>query len=253
MSVEAVLNAASWNLFGPHEDRAPGHHEVGVLLVADPVGVRGYDRLLSHGQDTDRDQDNQWVPAQSSDQSVTLRHTSGRKIIAVRGQQLITTEGLEVLGIGQKSDLDAGLSLAEMVERIRAIGGWPIIAWGAGKWTGRRGRLVAEMVVSENHPPNIMLADNGGRPWLWSRVRQFELAKERGVRVLAGTDPLPLKGEESRIGSYGFSMSADHAPGEPIIDSFCRALEDPSVPTLGIGKQMGIGRFASNQLRLRLS
>ena len=252
MSVENVLNAASRNFFGSHENTASGY-EIGILLVADPAGVRGYDRLLDHGQDACRDEECQWLPTESSDRSVTFQHASGRKIIAVRGQQLITTEGLEVLGIGQKSDLSSGLALPEMLEGIRAAGGWSIIAWGVGKWTGRRGRLVTEMVVSESQPPSIMLVDNGGRPWLWSRVPQFEVAKEHGVRVLAGTDPLPLKGEESRIGSYGFRMSVDHGPGEPVIDSFCRALEDPSVPTHAIGTQMGIGRFASNQIRIRLT
>ena len=252
MSVENVLDAASRNLFSSPGAAPPAHEEIGVLLVADPPGVRGYDRLLGHGNGTGPHKANHWLVEASDNHSISFRQASGGRIIAVRGQQLITREGLEVLGIGHEPDLASGLSLAMMVERISAAGGWSIIAWGAGKWIGSRGRLVTEMIVSEKQRSDVMLADNGGRPWFWSRVPQFEVAREQGMRVLAGTDPLPLKGEESRVGSYGFSVSIDPSTGQSVFDSFRRALEDPSIPTHIIGKQMTIGRFASNQMRIRL-
>lgn len=252
MSVRALLDAAHRNLLGNRS----GAGDAGILLVADPEGVRGFERLLRHGRELSpanapTDGGNA-VSADTDSRYVTFRRASGTRIIAIRGQQLITREGLEVLGIGHRSDLPSGLSLAQVVEGIRASGGWSILAWGVGKWLGRRGRLVTDLIVAEGGRPDVMLADNGGRPWFWSRVPQFETAAERGMRVLAGTDPLPLIGEEKRVGSYGFRVRVECVDGEELVDSFRRVLEHPGTPVQTIGAPMAAGGFVSRQLRLRL-
>jgi len=251
MSIQSVLDAASRN--GSRlRDSSSTNYEVGVLLVADPVGVCGFDRLVRHGNDCSSEETGHWLCEDCDERSVTFRQSSGTKIIAIRGQQLITHEGLEVLGIGYNAELPSGLILAKMVERISAAGGLSIIAWGVGKWIGRRGRLVTDMIISETGRPDIMLADNGGRPWCWSRVPQFETAAERGMRVVAGTDPLPLKGEENRVGSYGFRMRVDQPAGQSIVDTFRNTLGNQDSIIQTIGEHMTIGGFVSNQLRLRL-
>jgi len=127
-----------------------------------------------------------------------------------------------------------------------------MIPWGVGKWWGRRGRLVTNMIIAERGSSDIMLADNGGRPWCWARVPQFEMAKEQGMRIVAGTDPLPLKGEETRVGRYGFRIQFDRAEDQSIADAFRGALENPSIPIQILGKRMGLRRFVSSQFRLRL-
>ena len=231
---------------------SPSSGELGLLLVADPEGVCGFERLLRHGSERCSGESSRWLCEDGDDRSVTCRQPSGMKIIAVRGQQLITREGLEVLGVGYKNDLPSGLTLAKIMERISAAGGWSIVAWGAGKWIGRRGRVLTDMIIAEGGRTDIMLADNGGRPWCWSRVPQFETAAERGMRVLAGTDPLPLKGEENRVGSYGFHVRIDRPAGQSIVDAFRSALENPDTKIQTIGEHMTIGGFVSKQLRLRL-
>jgi hypothetical protein len=247
MSVQALLDAAERNLFAG-VNGAPQTRS-GVLLVADPEGVRGYARLLDR---PDAEDTGAWRREQSDARHVTFRKNGGARVTAVRGQQLITREGLEVLGIGHDAELASGLPLGRMVAQIRAAGGRSILAWGVGKWLGRRGRALTSLIIAEAGQPDVMLADNGGRPWCWSRVPQFETAAERGMRVLAGTDPLPLAGEERRIGSYGFRIRArdDGDPAPP--QALWRALEAPDTPLQIVGTPMPVSGFVANQLRLRL-
>jgi len=41
------------------------------------------------------------------------------------------------------------------------------------------------------------------------------LGRRRGFKVLAGSDPLPLAGEERRIGRYGVRVRAEFDPEAP--------------------------------------
>jgi hypothetical protein len=180
-----------------------------------------------------------------------FRRSTGETLVAVRGQQLITCEGLEVLGAGYSGNVPSGATLARTIGLITSLDGWAIVAWGVGKWLGRRGRIVSDMIAAEVRP-NVMLADNAGRPVWWSRVPEFELAAEKGMRVLAGTDPLPLKGQEERVGSYGVALALPEAPNLRLADAFWRALEDVRTPLRRIGARIGGAHFLATQIGLRL-
>lgn len=242
MPVRAMLDAAGRNLLGRN-----GAAQTGVLLVADPDGVAGYERLLGEPGECGG---GAWRPGHGDDRSVTFRHEGGARLAAIRGQQLITREGLEVLGIACDARLTSGSTLQETVARIRAARGWAILAWGAGKWLGRRGRELTRLIEEEAGCPDVMLADNGGRPRAWSHVPQFDTAAERGMRVLAGTDPLPLRGEERRVGSYAFRIRAENGDGTAPAERLRRAL-GTDVPIQIVGRPMAIHGFVANQLKLR--
>src|SRR5690606_9685667 len=141
-----------------------------------------------------------WRIEDAGRRHVQFGQTDGSGILFIRGRQLVTAEGLEVLAAGVGGDLRSGQDLSPTLEGGRARGGWSTIAWGVGKWLGRRGRLVSEAVRAEAGSGDVFLGDNGGRPGLWRFVPQFDVAAENGMRVLPGTDPLPVPGDEARIG-----------------------------------------------------
>jgi hypothetical protein len=250
MSLEDVLAAASRNLFTGSGPASTGS-TVGVMVVADPEGVKGFARLRDSNVVAGAQGD--WSVSAADGHSTSLSHESGMRIVAIRGQQLITREGLEVLATAHDSDLKSGLSLASMVDAIRDANGLAIIAWGVGKWLGKRGRLVSDLVLAEGGCPDIMLCDNAGRPGLWSRVSQFELAEERSMRIVAGSDPLPLRGEESRVGGFGVSFAVQSREGESVAEAFRRVITVTGEDLQYFGKRMRIGGVISNQLRLRTS
>lgn len=244
MSVEAMLDAAERNLLAGRAESARAR--AGVLLLADPEGVAGFERLATG------DAGGRWRRDDANGTSVTFRREPGATITVLQGQQLISREGLEVLGTGYRGRLPSGLPLTEVVERIRGAGGLAILAWGVGKWLGRRGRVLNDLISREAGRPDVMLADNAGRPRLWRRVPQFATAAERGMRILAGTDPLPFAGEERRVGSYGFRVTVRPAAGEAPAAALQRTLQTPGVPVEIVGRQIPIRAFIDNQLRIRL-
>ena len=105
---------------------------------------------------------------------------------------------------------------------------------------------------SEAGAGDVVLGDNGGRPWFWTSVPQFDLAAELGMRVLPGSDPLPVPGDEARIGSYAFEIELPAASGEALAGAFNAAIANRSAPVSVRGGRVGTARFAWNQVRLRV-
>ncbi|MEX2494684.1 MAG: hypothetical protein WD448_01275 [Woeseia sp.] len=250
MAARTMLDAASANFLRSHDvlhDQPASRPPGGVLLVADPEGTKGFARLAAFRDDRP---DRPWSQEHADSANLVFRRSDGAQVAAVRGQQLVTQEGLEVLTFGAAVPW-AQLPLFTTVDRIAAAGGIAIIPWGAGKWLGRRGRLVTQLVRASAQRPDILLADNGVRPWCWSRVPQFEAAAETGVRLIAGTDPWPIRGEELRAGSYGFRVSLNCRP-EGFAMALLRELRNPAGFFPLFGRRMSLRRFASNQVRLTL-
>lgn len=224
---------------------------LGVLLLADPSGVDGFGRLAALGPAGSRPAEVAgWAVETRREDALHFRHENSQARLAVlRGQQVVTREGLEVLATGAHGRLRDGDTLAATLAAVRSRGGWSTIAWGAGKWLGRRGRLVTQAIEAEAGSGDVALGDNGGRPWCWAAVPQFRTAAGRGMRVLPGSDPLPVRGDERRVGSYGFTMALD--ADRALVPALAEALASASNEINAAGRRVGVWRFAVNQLRLK--
>lgn len=114
------------------------------------------------------------------------------------GRQVATRERLEVLCLTADADIPDGLGLEETLERVRSTGGIPVIPFAPGKWLGARGRLL-ERTLGGVAGGAVLVSDSALRPFGWPRPR---LMLSAGAHVLAGSDPLPLAGDELRLGTY---------------------------------------------------
>jgi hypothetical protein len=250
MPIDVVIDSAHRNFrsIAPDEDKSS------ILFIADPDGIGGYGRFLEYARKLSKEHSStsQWKMLGEDDRSVTLRHISYDTITAVKGQQLITDEGLEVLAVGLSEPAASGQTLTKTIDQIRRFGGLSILAWGAGKWIGRRGRLVTACIRAEIGSLDVMLADNGGRPAIWWHVPQFDIAREHGLRILAGSDPLPLAGEERRVGSYGFRIAMQDLNQESVIDDMSCAFKEPDASVSLAGRRVSLHQFISSQAKLRL-
>lgn len=129
-------------------------------------------------------------------------------LLLLAGRQIVTRERLEVLALGTDGDIPDGLPLESALARVRDLGGIPTLTWAVGKWLFRRGGIVRRTVATvEKHA--LLIGDSSLRPAGWGEPRAMRLARERGIRVVAGSDPLPFAGEEVRLGSYGIVAHAD--------------------------------------------
>ena len=147
---------------------------------------------------------------------LTVKCAGDEALFLVLGRQYAAAERLEVLGLALPAaeELD-GLPAREIIRRVRAAGGLPVLPWAPGKWFFKRGRLVAEL-IGESRPGELWLGDTALRPTIWPLPALLRRAQSRGLPWLPGSDPLPLAGEERRLGVYGCVGRDGFDPGRPV-------------------------------------
>lgn len=136
--------------------------------------------------------------------SLWIKHDAfpEKELLIISGQQVVTLEKIEVLSIGCHYPLPEGAALKNTVHSIFSGNGLAVLPWGVGRWLGKRGRIIDDFVATEN-TLRLFLGDNGSRPRFWKVARLEQSRKITRPRLLSGTDPLPLPGEEKRVGSFG--------------------------------------------------
>ncbi len=113
-----------------------------------------------------------------------------------------------------RATIPDGLPAVEVIRRVIEAGGIPVLAWSPGKWLFARGRLVRDLIASDQGRI-LRLGDTTLRPTLWPAPRLMKLAHERGMTVIPGSDPLPLAGEERYAGTYGFIYQGAFDASQP--------------------------------------
>jgi hypothetical protein len=197
----------------------------------------------------------QHAPAWSlhrSEEPESLRvQTPGRPPLwMIAGRQIVTRENLEVLALGTAESFLDGAPLAEVIDRVRAAGAVPVIPWGFGKWLGKRGAVLTRYLESRGSE-TLFLGDNSGRPSGWPAPVHFKLASQKGIRVLPGSDPLPIPSQAWRPGSYGFHFHGPISVDRPWC-SAKTALLDASFAPSAYGARENPYRFVRNQIHMQL-
>ncbi len=182
---------------------------------------------------------------------VSLNSGSGDALFVVAGRQIVTAESLEVLALGLDVPYPDGRPIHEILEELQKTNSLLVLPWGAGKWLGKRGRIIKETVASFRTPA-LFLGDNGNRPFFWPRPAVFSRAAAAGIRKLQGSDPLPFAGQEQRAGSFGF-----HFPGTVDSDrpfySLRQQLTDPETNIQSFGRPERALPFFHLQISMQLS
>lgn len=191
-----------------------------------------------------------WTLASNEEKSsLVARRSSGESLIMVAGRQVVAHERLEVLALGRDADIPDGLPLAETLRRVRDSGALPVLPWGFGKWSGRRGTLVAATLARPEG--ELYLGDNSNRLQLAGVPRLLREAGERGILVLPGSDPLPFPNHAGRAGSFGFVLETALDPLRPAEDLLRRVRALREQPrTYGRGETLP--RFLQAQASLQL-
>jgi hypothetical protein len=149
-----------------------------------------------------------WVAGATDDaRELRLVHNDGSTLSVVAGRQIVTTEGIEVLALGLVSAVPDGYPVSETLRRVTDLGAIPVIPWGFGKWLGRRGERVRELVDGAT-PSHLFLGDNSGRLAGSAEPPLFELARRKGLAILPGTDPFPFRDQARRVGRMGFVVKS---------------------------------------------
>ncbi len=227
------------------EDGITTDDAVGILLLVQSAREHVFEQLPTHGTLGG------WRFDSVEHEPQTCVATDGKsRIVIVCGQQICAHRGLEVLALGTRARFDERRTLAATIESVIAAGALPVLPWGFGKWQGRRGVEVKELLASAD-PGTLFLGDNGGRLAAVPLHRLLREGAERGFRVLPGTDAFPFSSDMYRVGSYGFLANtrlSNAAPWQDLASWLHRTKQDP----VRYGDALGIARFAINQVRIHV-
>ena len=190
------------------------------------------------------------VHAYADGRTLALANASDARVMVTAGRQVQTEEGLELLTVGSDDPTPDGTPLREAYVKARADGAVAIIPWGFGKWSGRRGRILADFLTGPNGS-GIHLGDNGGRPWFWPTPGPFAAAGRNSRRVLPGSDPLPFASHQDRAGSYGMIVELSIDRYHPF-DQLVSILSDHSLAVEQCGRRAGGIHFIRDQIAMQI-
>lgn len=246
----SLLESAYTNFRRIAEKTSADKAFVGVLFLADAPGDRGFDWL--EGTFNQKDIPNAkrgWrVLDTREDCSLYLRSGKEKELIAIAGRQVISREHLEVLAIGTRQGFDKK-PIATLIREIAQTGALAVVPWGAGKWVGARGRRMKKL-IQDRTLPQYFLGDSANRWSLWPQPVHFRLAKERGIRNIPGSDPLPFPDEVQRLGRFGFMLKGSLDVERPFEDLRAKLFDDAAmIHRFGTGETLF--RFIRNQLKMQ--
>ena len=184
------------------------------------------------------------------DVSLRLEGPDSASLVIVAGRQIVTAEKLEVLALGTTRTFEDGRPIASVLEDLETSDTLSVIPWGFGKWMGGRGKVV-ERLIERTRPGLFDLGDNRARPAFFREPPHFDQGRDRGLRILAGSDPLPMRSGVSQVGTYGFECEIDFDAGRPW-HSLCRALRDPSTVVQTFGRRERPLPFVRDQVAMQI-
>jgi hypothetical protein len=153
----------------------------------------------------------------------------------IAGRQIVTAEKLEILALGRDVSVKDGLSAEDTLQAIRAQNAVPVLSWSPGKWFFGRGKRIQNLIETQS-PGSFLIGDTGLRPTFWPLPRLMKMASRLSYKIIGGSDPLPIAGEECWIGTYGMTVTAPFNPEKPA-ESLRRLLADPTSPFKPVGRR----------------
>lgn len=247
--IESLLDSALRNFEAVAKKANLKRAYSGVLLLAETSRDNWFQQVslpasLDH-----------WSIEKTHDENVLLAtpqsDEADKKIYIMAGRQIVTAEGLEVLALITNDKFEDKLPLLSVLQAVREHDALPVLPWAVGKWLGKRGKILSCLLDSEAEN-ELYLGDNSGRPVFWRDPAHFCQAKSRGKHVLPGSDPLPLAGEQERVGRFGFIVEGRLSESRASAD-LKGLLRDDKTEVRAYGKLDDVITFISNQLRLRIS
>ncbi len=144
-----------------------------------------------------------WRVESTADQSC-LRLSSEEKaeIYLFAGRQVATSERIELLALLVDAEIPDRIPFERAKRMALEQGALPVLNWAMGKWMFAR-RPIVERIIATATATDLAVCDTTLRPRIWPEPTLMRRAREKGIPLLVGSDPLPFAGEESLIGSYG--------------------------------------------------
>lgn len=248
--ISNFLDRAHENFFRELEARNAGGETNAVMLLTESHGTNWYDKLQKSAGNEQKVWKNWSIARNDEVESLTATSSSGQILSIVAGRQIVTAENLEILALGFPNDIDDGQPINDVIRVVQSAGALCVLPWGFGKWTGKRGKIVREL-LQDDHGSNFFIGDNAGRLALWPAPAEFATAARKNIRILPGSDPLPYKEQVAAAGRFGLILQREIRKERPFED-IRRALVDENVPGTAFGQLERLLPFIKYQVAMQL-
>ena len=220
---------------------------IGILFLTETKDYNYFSRLKDNHFKRELDELDLKLIKNNEIDSLVYKNRDNNYLVLIAGKQIITLEKLEVLALGTVEKLEYGKNLKESIEYINFLGALPVLPWGVGKWIGTRGKIIKDYI--ENKRDRIFLGDNSGRPEFWLNPEQFKLVNTKDIIIIRGSDPLPIKSQEKKIGKFGFLINEEIDLDSPSND-LKKILSNLQKKPQNFGKLEGALNFFRHQFLL---
>ncbi len=246
-SFEEFFDYAYLNMQNAARDNYNAQPFSAILCLLETETSHNYQDLLDIATSTKKIGD--WQ-LESLDQNTLFRvsQNNGKELYLLPGQQIITSENLELLIIGNTDKITYRKPIHSYLEKYGDTH-LLIIPWGVGKWLGKRGRIVSQLIQNSDY--KFALGDNSGRASLWKYVPQFNQARKKNIKILAGSDPLPIHKQYKKVATYGSALMEQLQP-LGLAAQLRTEILNPTTNIKNYGRRDSLFRSISSQLLLRL-
>ena len=220
------------------------------LLLTESTGMDVFATLQQEASSRGPSTKKLHVEKTEEENSLRVIFSHGAGVYLVAGRQIVTKERLEVLALGWQGPYPDGTPIAQVLNDLTARPCLTVLPWGVGKWFGKRGQLVQELVSTASQQV-FFLGDNANRPFFWPLPALFKLAQEKKIRNIPGSDPLPFARQEDKVGSFGCSLAGDINPQKPFA-SLQNLMMEPGTVLYPYGRLEGLIPFLKHQLLMQL-
>ena len=222
----------------------------GILLLTESSGANWFEKLRRSVGSSTHMRNNWRVSTNDEANSLTASSRPGKELSIVAGRQIVTAERLEILALGLADEMQNGRPIDEIVPAVQATGALCVLPWGFGKWTGKRKRIVRNILRSDLGR-NFFLGDNSGRPALLPAPAEFKMATGKHVKILPGSDPLPFESQVSAVGRFGFVLDRAIDKSRPFYEiSRCLLYDNERPRPYGLSERLL--PFVRHQIAMQL-
>jgi len=250
VSISESLDAATRNFTTAARNIGLNRSFHGVLLLAETANAKHFSRLLKLSKSESIGPSPGWIISQTDEGGSLIAQKQGSSLVIIAGRQIVTAEKLEVLALCTEQSFREGESIHRTLEKIHQSGGVPVLPWGFGKWLGTRGRVVFDL-LQDRSSPAFFVGDSGARTSAIPTPHLIKSARKLGIKVVSGSDPLPLSWDVGRIGSFGFYLDFNLSPKMPTLD-IKHILWSNDIEIQPYGSLEKLLQFVRSQLMMRV-
>ena len=191
------------------------------------------------------------VRPSGDDGALWIETGGGPPLLMVAGRQIATGDGLEILSLAGEEVIPDRLPVEETIDKVIRSGALPILPWSPGKWLFRR-RSIVTSLLDRYGPRELFVGDIALRPTASPEPGPMKRSARENRPVLAGSDPLPMKGEERRAGSYATLLEGEFDREHPV-SSFHQLFREGTTRMKRVGNRCGLFGFLSTSLTYKIT